>query len=77
MAIAMANLKHKIITKILADRMAKILPIIISKEQKAFVHDMSIKDGICLTSKVGNMLHKRSYGGNMAMKVDISKPLIH
>lgn len=53
--------------------MSKILPIIISKEQKAFVHDMSIKDSICLTSEVGNMLHKRSYRGNMAMKVDISK----
>ncbi|CAJ2662070.1 unnamed protein product [Trifolium pratense] len=35
--IAMANFKFKIISKVLADRLASILPSIISKEQKGFV----------------------------------------
>jgi len=35
--IALANFKFKIISKVLADRLAGILPFIISKEQRGFV----------------------------------------
>lgn len=70
---ALANFKHKILTKIIADRLAQIMPTIISKEQRAFIHGRNIRDCICLTSKAVNLLHKKCYGGNVALKIDISK----
>jgi len=71
--IAIANFKHKIITKVLADRLAKILPNIVSQEQRAFIHGRNIKDCICLTSEAINLMQAKAYGGNLAMKVDIAK----
>lgn len=71
--IEMENSKQKNITKILADSLTKIIPHIISQEHKVFIHGRSIKDCICLASEVANLLHNKSFGGNIAMKVDISK----
>lgn len=71
--IALANFKFKIITKVLADRLAKILPGIISKEQKGFIRGRNIKDCIALASEAVNVLDKKCFGGNLAMKIDISK----
>ncbi|PNY16800.1 ribonuclease H, partial [Trifolium pratense] len=71
--IALANFNFKIISKVLADRLAKIMPTIISKEQRGFIQDRNIKDCICLASEAINLLHNKSYGGNVAMKIDISK----
>jgi hypothetical protein len=71
--IAMANFKFKIITKIIADRLAQVLPSLISKEQRGFVNGRQLKDCVCLTSEAINLLHNKSYGGNLALKIDISK----
>jgi hypothetical protein len=49
--IVMANYKFKIISKILSDRLAVILPSIISKEQRGFVKGRQIRDFICLTTE--------------------------
>ncbi|PNX83757.1 ribonuclease H, partial [Trifolium pratense] len=71
--IAMANFKFKIISKVLADRLANIMPSIISKEQRGFIQGRNIKDCICLTSEAINLLHKKTFGGNVDLKIDISK----
>lgn len=71
--IALANFKFKIITKIIADRLASILPFLISMEQKGFVKGRNIKDGICLTSEAINLLNSKYFSGNVALKIDISK----
>jgi ribonuclease HI len=71
--IAMANFKFKVISKILADRLASILPSIISDEQKGFIHDRNIQDCICIASEAVNLLHNKSFGGNLALKIDIRK----
>ncbi|XP_058728727.1 uncharacterized protein LOC131600410 [Vicia villosa] len=71
--IAMANFKFKIISKILVDRLASIMPILISNEQKGFVKGRSIHDGIRLASEAFNILDKKSFGGNVAIKVDVIK----
>ncbi|RHN42261.1 putative RNA-directed DNA polymerase [Medicago truncatula] len=71
--IALANFKFKIITKVLADRLAKILPSIISKEQRGFIRGRNIKDCIDLASEAVNVLDNKCFGGNIAMKIDISK----
>jgi len=71
--IALANFKFKIISKILADRFASLMPHIISKEQRGFIKGRNIKECICLTSEAINLLHKKAYGGNFACKIDIAK----
>lgn len=71
--IALANFKFKIITKILADRLAPIMKSIISKEQRGFIQGRNIRDCICTTSEAINLLHNRCFGGNVAFKVDIAK----
>lgn len=71
--IALANFKFKIISKVLADRLATIMPHITSKEQRGFIKGRNIKDCIYLTSEAVNLLQKKSYGGNIAFKIDISK----
>ncbi|GAU46322.1 hypothetical protein TSUD_401930 [Trifolium subterraneum] len=71
--IAMANFKSKVISKIIADRLASILPSIVSEEQKGFIHDRNIKDCLCIASQATNLLQNKSYGGNLALKIDITK----
>jgi hypothetical protein len=71
--IAMANFKFKVISKIIADRLASIMPSIISEEQKGFIHDRNIKDCLCIASEAANLLHNKSFGGNLALKIDITK----
>ncbi|XP_024630529.1 uncharacterized protein [Medicago truncatula] len=71
--IAMAKFKFKVISKIIADRLAQILPTIISKNQKGFIQGRNIKDCLCLASEAINLLHKKSYAGNIALKIDITK----
>lgn len=71
--IALANFKFKIISKVLADRLASILPNIVSKEQRGFIRGRNIKDCISLTSEAINTLDKTCFGGNLALKIDVSK----
>jgi len=71
--ISLENFKFKIITKVLADRLANVLPNIISKEQRGFIRGRNIKDSIALISEAINARDKRCFGGNLAMKIDVSK----
>ncbi|XP_019430034.1 PREDICTED: uncharacterized protein LOC109337509 [Lupinus angustifolius] len=69
----MANFHFKIITKVLADRLASIAPKIISTQQRGFIHDRRIQDCICLASEAINLLDYKTFGGNIAIKLDIKK----
>jgi hypothetical protein len=71
--IAMANFKFKIISKVIADRLAPIMPSIISEEQMGFIHQRNIQDCLCVASEATNLLHNKSFGGNLALKIDITK----
>jgi hypothetical protein len=71
--IAMANFKFKIISKIIADRLASLMPNLISVEQKGFIHGRDIKDCLCIASEATNLLPNKSFGGNVALKIDITK----
>jgi len=71
--IAMANFKFKVISKIIADRLACILLSIDSNNQKDFIKGRNIKDCLCLASEVINILDKKAFGGNLALKIDITK----
>jgi len=71
--IALANFLFKIVTKIVADRLAGITTRIISMEQRGYVRDRNISDCIIIASEAINSLGKNQYGGNIALKVDIAK----
>jgi hypothetical protein len=71
--IAMANFKFKIISKVIADRLASIMPNLVSAEQKGFIQGKDIKDCLYTVSEAANLLHNKSFGGNLALKIDIRK----
>lgn len=71
--IALANFKFNIITKVLADRLTRIAPNIVSQNQRGFIKGRQISDCICLTSEAINLIDKRNFGGNLAMTIDIRK----
>jgi len=71
--ITLANFQFKIVTKIVADRLAIITSRIISIEQRGFIRDRNIIDCVILALEAISSLDKKQYGGNIALKVDISK----
>jgi len=71
--LALANFKFKIISKVLADMLSHMLSNLISKEQRGFIRGRNIKDCIALTLEAINVLDRRSFGGNLSMKIDVSK----
>lgn len=70
---ALENFWFKIITKVLADRLAVVAPKIISKNQRGFIRGRQISDCICSASEAINLLDKKDFGGQLAMKIDIMK----
>lgn len=69
----MANYQFKIISKVLADRLAVVAPSIISDNQRGFVKGRSIAEFICTVSETINLLDNKSFCGNIALKVDNKK----
>ncbi|XP_019432196.1 PREDICTED: uncharacterized protein LOC109339236 [Lupinus angustifolius] len=64
---------NDIITKVLVDRLSIIAPKIISPQQRGFIRDRKIQECICLASEAINLLDHKTFGGNMAIKLDIKK----
>jgi len=73
MPIVVDNFKFKIISKILADRLALVAVKIISPNEYGFVQGRQIQDCIGIASEAINLHSKRGHGGNVAYKVDIDK----
>ncbi|XP_019447391.1 PREDICTED: uncharacterized protein LOC109350622 [Lupinus angustifolius] len=68
----LANFQFKIISKVLADRLADIAPKLISKHQRGFIKDRKIHDCICIASEAINMLDHKTFRGNLAIKLSIN-----
>jgi len=73
--IFMNNFQFKIFPKILTDKLVTIAFGLISKEQKGFIASRNISECIYVASEVVSMFTNRSFGGNMAIKIDIRKTL--
>ncbi|XP_004292256.1 PREDICTED: uncharacterized protein LOC101292376 [Fragaria vesca subsp. vesca] len=71
--IVLTNFVFKIIPKIIAIRLASVASRIISPQQHAFVAGRNISDFILTTSECFNLLNSICHGGNLAIKVDITK----
>lgn len=71
--ISLCNFTYKIISKILTDRLATILPMLISHEQTGFVKGRLIHENIALAHELAADLDKKTFGGNVIFKVDMAK----
>jgi hypothetical protein len=72
--ISLCNISYKIISKILANRLKKVLPKIISPLQSAFVPNRNIQDNSILAHElIHTFKNKKGKKGFMFLKMDMEK----
>ncbi|XP_027182270.1 uncharacterized protein LOC113780688 [Coffea eugenioides] len=71
--ISLCNFFNKLLSRILADRVACVLPKIISPQQTGFVKSCNITENFLLVQEVISGIGKKTRGGNVVMKLDMSK----
>ena len=70
--ISLVGVMYKIISKVLAERMKKVLPAIIDECQSAFLKDRGILDSVLTANEVLEDLRRRRVSG-LCLKVDFKK----
>ena len=70
--ISLCNVIYKIISKVVANRLKPLLPLLISLEQSGYVEGFKILDGIILSHEVFHSLKTTKTPG-MILKLDLSK----
>ncbi|XP_060170402.1 uncharacterized protein LOC132601318 [Lycium barbarum] len=71
--ISLCNVSNKIISKILSTRIATLLPKLISDNQSGFVKGRLITENILLTQEIVHGMKQANQGGNIIIKLDMSK----
>ncbi|CAN0921130.1 Transposon TX1 uncharacterized 149 kDa protein [Linum grandiflorum] len=73
--ISPCSVLYRLIAKVLANRLRRVLPKLISEEQSAFVAGRSIIDNVMVAFETIHSMRRRQTGkwGEMAVKIDISK----
>ncbi|CAN1331277.1 LINE-1 retrotransposable element ORF2 protein [Linum perenne] len=71
--ISCCNVLYKCITKVMANRLSRVLPRLISKSQSAFVKGRLISDNILLAHELVSAYHKSHTSPHCVLKVDIMK----
>ncbi|KAL8090041.1 hypothetical protein AgCh_039489 [Apium graveolens] len=73
--IALCNVLYKIVAKVLANRLQKILAGLNPEEQNAFVHRCNITDNVLVVFELIHYIKRKFSGdvGDVALKLDISK----
>lgn len=75
--ISLGNFSAKIISKILATRLAKIIPKIVDKEQASFVQGRNIATHCALAQELVRDTNRKTPGGNVVFKIDMAKAYDH
>ena len=70
--IALCNMIYKFISKVIANRLKPLMPLLISPEQTGYVEGRQILDGIILTHEIIHSLKICKKPG-MLLKIDLSK----
>lgn len=63
--ISLCTFHSKLVSRVLNDRLASILPKRISPEQSGFITGRSIHESIALAHEMASELNRRVHGGNM------------
>ncbi|XP_012853646.1 PREDICTED: uncharacterized protein LOC105973172 [Erythranthe guttata] len=71
--ISLSNFTSKLISKILANRLSQFLHLVINEEQAGFIKGRSIHESIILAQELVEDFDRRTPGGNLIFKVDMSK----
>lgn len=73
--IALCNILYILISKVLANKLKRVLPLIISESQNAFQSDKTISNNILFAFESLHHMKMKKTGkvGHMALKLDISK----
>ena len=72
--IGLCNVAYKLITKVLVQRLKKVLPGLISPFQSSFVPGRQITDNIIIMQEsLHTMRRKKGFRGLMAIKLDLDK----
>ncbi|XP_058099881.1 uncharacterized protein LOC131244264 [Magnolia sinica] len=71
--ISLCNVIYKIFSKILASRLSKVLPKLISLEQGAFVKGRAITENIVMALEAMQNLDRKTRGVNIILKLDLEK----
>lgn len=70
--ISFCNVLYKVISKIIANRLKKVLPDFISLNQSVFVKDRLLIENLLLATELVKDYHKDSFSRRCAIKIDIS-----
>ena len=71
--ISLCSNVQKIISKLLNDRLALLLPNLISLNQSGFVKDRAIVDNILLVQELAHAVDNKNKGANVIVKLDMMK----
>ncbi|CAN1757082.1 Putative ribonuclease H protein At1g65750 [Linum perenne] len=73
--ISLCDVRYRLVSKVLANRLRQIIPQIIGIEQSAFVEGRSIIDNVLIATETLHTMNTRRYAkdGEFAIKIDISK----
>ncbi|VFQ93968.1 unnamed protein product [Cuscuta campestris] len=71
--VCLSTVASKIASKCIANRLGKLLHLIISEEQGAYVPGREIMDKILITKELVHHINRKAHGGNLIVKLDMAK----